>query len=310
MPRLLSLAAKLGLSAGLIWFTFSKLDAGAAVALIGDLPGWAIAGGMALAASQFLFVTLRMCVLLGSLGSPIRFGSALDAVMIGTFFSQTMISFVGGDAMRIWRLTHRGTPMGDAARAVLYDRVFGFLGLMLLIGFGLPLLFRTVEDSRVHVAILALMVVTAAGCLFLLSLHWLPERLRRGRLMNFAGEIGRMGHELLRRPAMVAKLLAYSVAVQALNVGAMYCVALGLGVAVDLRMLFALVPPVMFLSMMPISFAGWGIRESAMVAALATVGVSSSHSLAISISYGVGLAIVSLPGAACWLVARRVQPAA
>jgi len=225
--------------------------------------------------------------------------------MIGTFFSQTFISFVGGDAMRIWRIAHHGVPMGDAARIVLYDRVFGFVGLILLIALGIPVLFQTVTDVRVHYTILALVVFAGIGCLLLLSLHRTPESWRERRLAKFASAISEMGHDILRRPRTIVALLSYSIGVQTLNVGAMYLIGRGLGAELDVQMCMVLIPPVMFLSMMPISFAGWGVREGAMVAALSTVGVAHTHSLAISIAYGIGLAIASIPGGVLWIIARR-----
>jgi uncharacterized membrane protein YbhN (UPF0104 family) len=66
-----------------------------------------------------------------------------------------------------------------------------------------------------------------------------------------------------------------------------------------------LVPPVLFLSMMPVSFAGWGVREGAMVAALSAVGVPAHQSLAMSIAYGLVNVVASLPGGVLWLVSRR-----
>jgi uncharacterized membrane protein YbhN (UPF0104 family) len=308
MRKFALIFAKLALSVGLIWFAFSKLDAKSAFELIGALPLGAIAVGLALLFSEFVIGAQRLHLLLAAIGSRMGFWRALDTVLIGVFFSQTLISFVGGDAMRVWRMTRYRVPVGDAARAVLYDRVFGFLGLIVLIVLGLPLLFQTVADGRVHAAILLLIATSVAGCVFLLSLHLLPASLRRWRIFAFAATVSDMGHELIRKPMRLALLLALSTTLQALNVLAIYAVAVGLDVRIDATMCLVLIPPVIFLSMMPISFAGWGVREGAMVAALSTVGVPPSQALALSISYGLGVALLSLSGGVLWLLARRPRP--
>lgn len=305
MRKFALIGLKLGLSAGLIWFAFSKLDAKSALELLGAVPMWAVGVALAMLFGEFMIAALRLRMLLASVGPNLGYGRSLDAVLIGVFFSQTLISFVGGDAMRIWRLARYRVPIGDAARAVLYDRVFGFLGLIVLIVLGLPAMFRVIEDVRVHAAILLLIGAAVMGCVFLLSLHLLPKSLRARRAFAFAAAISEMGHALVGRPGRLVTLLVLSTALQALNVLAIYVVAAGLGVRVDLAMLLVLVPPVLFLSMMPISFAGWGVREGAMVAALSSVGVPASQALALSISYGVGLAFLSLSGGVLWIVGRR-----
>jgi len=47
---------------------------------------------------------------------------------------------------------------------------------------------------------------------------------------------------------------------------------------------------------MPISFAGWGVREGAMAAAFAVVGVPADQSILVSVAFGMVLLLVSLPG--------------
>jgi len=55
----------------------------------------------------------------------------------------------------------------------------------------------------------------------------------------------------------------------------------------------------------PISFAGWGVREGAMVVGLGFAGVSPSEALAISLLLGVTQFAIGLPGCAIWLFRRR-----
>jgi uncharacterized membrane protein YbhN (UPF0104 family) len=307
MRNAVLISLKLGLSAGLIWFAFSKLDAKSALSLMTALPLWAAALGLALLFSEFMIAAQRLRLLLASVAPQLGYWRALDIVLIGVFFSQTLVSFVGGDAMRVWRMTRASVPLGDAARSVLYDRVFGFLGLIILIIIGLPMLFKVVPDGRVHAAILLFIGASVAGVVFLLSLHRMPAWLQEKRIFRFAAAVAEMGHVLLRRPALLIALLLFSTALQALNVLAIWVIALGLGVQIDLAMCLVLIPPVIFLAMMPISVAGWGVREGVMVAALSTVGVPASEALALSISYGVGIVVLSLSGGALWILGRRPQ---
>jgi hypothetical protein len=65
------------------------------------------------------------------------------------------------------------------------------------------------------------------------------------------------------------------------------------------------IPPIFLLTIIPVSLAGWGVRESAMVGILVLVGAAKSGVLAISILYGLILIISSLPGAYFWTVSKK-----
>jgi hypothetical protein len=58
----------------------------------------------------------------------------------------------------------------------------------------------------------------------------------------------------------------------------------------------------MLVSMIPISFAGWGVREGAMIMGLGGLGISEPNALAVSIAFGLLQLIVGLPGGALWLM--------
>jgi uncharacterized membrane protein YbhN (UPF0104 family) len=61
----------------------------------------------------------------------------------------------------------------------------------------------------------------------------------------------------------------------------------------------------MLLSMIPISLAGWGIREGAMVVVFSLAGLKAEASLSISVLFGACLFVSGLPGGFIWLFTRR-----
>ena len=65
------------------------------------------------------------------------------------------------------------------------------------------------------------------------------------------------------------------------------------------------IPPVFLLTIVPISLAGWGIREGAMVGIFMLVGADETKVLAMSILYGMLLIIASIPGAYFWVKSKR-----
>ena len=70
----------------------------------------------------------------------------------------------------------------------------------------------------------------------------------------------------------------------------------------DVRLLdcILLVPPVILVTVVPISIAGWGVREGAMVVAFGFIDVPASAAFAVSVLFGLTLAAASLPGSLIW----------
>ena len=57
--------------------------------------------------------------------------------------------------------------------------------------------------------------------------------------------------------------------------------------------------------MLPISIAGWGIREGAMIIGLGFIGVGSENAFALSLLYGFLMLAISMPGGAIWIVSSK-----
>ena len=104
---------------------------------------------------------------------------------------------------------------------------------------------------------------------------------------------------------LAALALLTSLAIGAINVVIVYVFLAGLGAPMTLFGCFLVVPAVMELAMLPVSIAGWGVREGLMVAAFATLGVTGEDALGASILFGLAGLVFSLTGGALWLAARR-----
>jgi uncharacterized membrane protein YbhN (UPF0104 family) len=79
-----------------------------------------------------------------------------------------------------------------------------------------------------------------------------------------------------------------------------YCLARAMQLDVRLLDCILLVPPVILVTVVPISIAGWGVREGAMVVAFGFIGVPASAAFAVSVLFGLTLAAASLPGSLIW----------
>jgi len=106
----------------------------------------------------------------------------------------------------------------------------------------------------------------------------------------------------LRRPV----LLTSSLLVPLLALLAFFAAGRALGLRYDLVTYFAIVPPALVLTVIPISIAGWGVREGALVSLFSLIGADKTVVLMMSLVYGILLILVSLPGLAVFLRGRRL----
>ena len=68
-------------------------------------------------------------------------------------------------------------------------------------------------------------------------------------------------------------------------------------------------PPVLLIATVPVSIAGWGVRESSMIVAFAYAGLVQSDGLTLSILFGAASFIVGMAGGIIWIVSGlRLRP--
>ena len=97
-------------------------------------------------------------------------------------------------------------------------------------------------------------------------------------------------------------LLLLAILTNLLTIIGIYSIAVALDVPVGLLNLLGIMPAVTLITLLPVSFAGWGIREGAMLSLLAFLGIPKAGILSVSILYGIALIFAGLPGLYFYLV--------
>jgi uncharacterized membrane protein YbhN (UPF0104 family) len=296
---------KIVLSAALVVYAFGKIDLAEGWRQTRSISYYAVLATAALLSVQVSIAALRLRQVLRILGASCGFAQALDVVFIGAFFSQTLISFVGGDAMRVWRIVRSNVSIGLATKGVVLDRAAGLAGTLALALLTFPFLLEVVDDPAMRTGLLIALTGEIAAFVLVVSMMHLPAKLQHIRVLRRLSDFTTVTVSVVRSPKRLASLLALSLIIQLSNVMTVYVLALGFSVNVTFWHCLLLIPPVLFLSMLPVSVAGWGVREGAMIVAMGLVGVSPAQSVALSVCFGLCLMAISLPGAFLWLLNRR-----
>lgn len=304
---------KIVISVGLLWLLSTTYDVGDSIDRLAGVNLWWLLSAMLLFAILIILATFRWRVILSALGENIPFGPASGIVTIGLFFNQVLPSNLGGDAMRIWRLHRRGAGLGRAVGSVMLDRVIALVALAVLVLATLPLASDLMSDARILVAFwlfIALVPLGLAALLWLDRLLILFARILPGRLIDALEALARDARTVLLNRRSCGAVLGFALANQILLVLLMIALAWGLGIPAQFNVFVVLIPPVILASVIPLSFAGWGVREGAMIAMLGTIGIGATEAIALSVSFGLVVLVGSLPGAVVWLVTgnRNLAP--
>tara|TARA_Y100000588_G_scaffold32715_1_gene31950 strand:- start:1056 stop:2078 length:1023 start_codon:yes stop_codon:yes gene_type:complete len=308
VKRLMMIAAKLAVTGVLIWYLLSKVDLAKSGEHLASFDvGWGLLAVLALALI-FLIASVRWRIYARALKIPLGKGIAFRIYLISQFLGQVLPAGIGNDAVRVWLLARHGNAVGPSASSVVLERLTGLIGNIVLIAALLPLTFTYIDDTSIRLVVILVVAICAAGIFALFGISFLPHLMTKWRSVAMISRLADIASEARRasfmlKPAATAFLLSLSMHLTA--VLAAYLIALGLDLELSAEACLALMPIVLLLGTLPISLAGWGVREGAAVTALSYAGVASSEALTLSILFGLSLLTVSLFGAIFWLFQRR-----
>jgi uncharacterized membrane protein YbhN (UPF0104 family) len=306
----LVVSAKVAVTGLLLYFVLREVALTEVAARLAELSPWPLiaAAGM-IALQSFVVVTWRWEKILAAIDRAVPRFSLVGIVVTSLFFNQVLPSTVGGDGMRMWLLRRRGRPLGAAVRSVIMDRLLGLFGLLVLsVAGALGLLWRYPESipvwSALAVGLGGIAVIVGAPLLLRLS-GWLPFAAPRRHLETIAAEV----EILWRDKPVLAQLVGVSVLGHLFLCLAVWFTALAIGIASPLVETLAVLPAVLLAASLPISIAGWGVREGGMVVGLGLLGVAASDAALVSVFFGLLHLGFGALGGLAWLFQHRPRPA-
>jgi len=311
--------AKLVVTAALLGVLLARTSPADIAQRLGAVGPGIVSAAIGLHLLAVLAVGVRWRIVLEELGAAAQVHQAVQFTLVGGFFNQVLPSGMGGDAFRVWYARGFGLSTGRALASVLVDRIFGLFAITAIVVAGVPFVLWMDVPGTFIAAAAAAVTLLVAGIAVFLSLDIFqrpleralqrvaPTRLRGLALRAAAGAAwtARNNRAMLRTWPRGAVAMGISIGCQLLVGFVVYLLLRSMEQSVALVSVLFLFPFVQLLSMLPISFAGWGLREGAMVVAFRFVGVPAEVALGASILYGICLLISSLPGAVIWLALRR-----
>jgi uncharacterized membrane protein YbhN (UPF0104 family) len=301
MRRLLSFLLKAAISALLLYLTLRRVDLDNLARRLGDLDWRWIGVMLAVMFTQVGTSALRWRDIVMACGVALPTLTSLRYVFIGQFFSQVLPSTVGGDAARIWLLARGGAGWPRSIYSVMIDRVIGVTVLAMVVTACLPWTLQLVKDpvARGALVVIGLGALSAAA-VFLSLGHSKLQIMERWWGTRHLAAASRLAWQLCRS-LRGARVIAMSFAVHLMTVLAAWTAARAAHASLDMTQALFLVLPVVLVATIPISIAGWGVRESAMIMAFSYAGLAEADGLIVSILYGAATLFIGGIGGLVWV---------
>lgn len=329
----LRLALTLALLGMLAW----RLDTGQLLDRLATLsPGWALLA-VAIGVPQVVLSAWRWRMTSQQIGIPLGWATAIREYYLATFLNQVLPGGVMGDAARAWRQGQPRTSQeqhrtlqeqhqtleeksrrGQAVRAVIIERASGqivLLGVALVaivassaLRDGIAELWRALIDRISAVDIFAAwspFLGPASIVALIASLVFAAAALTRLAVGSLLAPFWRdLRRALLSVKVWPAQLLG-SLLVVATYITVFLCAAQALGIGRPISVLLPLIPPLLMAMAIPLTVAGWGLREGAAALIWPLAGLPAQEGVALSITYGMLILAANLPGLVILLLDHR-----
>jgi glycosyltransferase 2 family protein len=299
-------------SVGLLAVLVSKIDPSTLVPGDRSLPGTLafLILGLVLMGVSFVLASWRWQRVLAVFDAHIGLRTLLSHYLAGQFVGNVLPSTVGGDVLRITRVSKDTKSTEVAFASVVIERLTGFFALPLLTFVGFVARPDLLDHGRSWIA-LATAGVSLAFLAIILVLAASPRLAGRFKdhenWMRFIGAV-HVGIDGLRRdPRDAFAALGAAIAYQLTVVSAVYCAVHTIGLTIPNGAVLAFVPAVAMAQVLPISVGGLGLREGMLALLLHPLGVKTGQAVAVGLLWYAMTLVVSLAGAPSFALGHKLH---
>jgi len=281
------------ISAGALIFLFWKVASpGETVEVLRRANPQYLSAAFLLFVASLFIRAYRWITLLRGLDVSVSFSRLVRLYFAGQFFSSFLPTQFGGDVMRALELTE-DTDSPAAVGTVLLDRMTGLLVLFVIGLVALPFVIARIEPWLTWLLIGTSSIGLAVGVLILegrflrrVTTH-LPDAISlagQGSLARIYAAVTGCGWHA------VTGASAISLGFNVVNILINWLSARAVGIDTGVGYFFAITPILSISGLIP-SIAGWGVREAVSAALFTPTGVEESAAVALGITLnGISLA--------------------
>lgn len=245
-----------------------------------------LALGLLLVGPIYFIAAFRWWLLLRARGLAVTLSNAFRLSMVGCFFNYCMPGSTGGDLVKAYYAAKGAAHRPDAVMTVIIDRVVGLLGLVVLAAIAGCL----VNEPRVNQVttlvwmLLAVIVVISAFYFSRNLRQWtgldrlLSKVLKPGSILS---KIEQAASAYANHKGVVTFSIAMSLVVHTLIAVSGALAGYALGMQTPLTLMLAVIPILILVAAVPISYQGFGFMEVLAIRLLATPGLANANQIVV-----------------------------
>lgn len=240
--------------------------------------------------------------------APVPLRTLTGHYLAGQFVGNVLPSTIGGDVLRVARCARTIGSTTTAFASVVLERLSGMLVLpaLVVLGFVLRPSLLHVQYASFALVVSAVTLATLALILFAAGHPGIAGRFATNdNWTRFIGAVFQGIDRARRNPQQILRVLVAAFVYQASIIGSYVLIFRALDLDVPIAAAIAFVPAVSMLQVLPISFNGLGVRESALVLFRHGLGIRSAPAAAAGLLWYGALVIVSMLGAPIVAVGQR-----
>ena len=283
----------------LVW----KIDLGRTVDVLVDAEPWWFALAVAIMVGTVPLLALRWRWLLAAQGIHDHLPWLTRSYYVSYSAGQVLPTAIGGDAVRVVESVRRHPGRaGDLTAIVALERglggaatlTLGAIGFLLAIGHYDVSAYLWIEGALVACTLLVLFLFFARAARPLLRrTQPVLARVKVDRaLHSFYDGI----HHYRGHPGLLAGAFAFTAAVQAVRVLAIWASAQAVGIELGPRIYYVMGPLFFVVLLVPFTLNGFALREAFFVSFLGSVGVDADQAFAAGFLFFLVTVAMALPG--------------
>lgn len=246
--------------------------------------------------------TYKWLILLRHTDKSIRFWPLFKIIYVSGFVGMFVPGGIGIELVRMYGLAKHTSDLAMSFTSILMDRVLGLTGLVLVVLAGVLMQGRSTIPGIEFWTIGALLLI-AAGWVAIMN-PWFRKLTDRMLSAPFLAMVRDKQNKVYAsldtyrgRPGLLAWGMVQSLVYNGIRIAVCYAAGLAVGVEAPVSAYIIAVPLIIFVMVIPVSVAGWGVREVMFVQLLTPYGADGDKVLAMSLLVGVLGTVSIFPGA-------------
>ena len=277
VPKRSIILIKVFISLAILAILFALTDVTKMLSVMMDINPLILLFSVFLCFSQMVLAGVRWHTIGVRTGDFFNFFTTIKINSAAMFSNQILPTSIGGDLVKTALARQGGLALGRAIRTVLLDRITGLISLIFLIA--ATCLFAENYVPKDWSLNGSQFIITPILIVLLCALYngvKIAKLCQKSKYLKWSAKFLNDASALFRSGWTAVYTVSISIIIHSIGALCVWVLALELGLNINYIIILAFLPIISLAQLIPISIAGWGVREGAVVSLFTLMGLDPS----------------------------------